>query len=103
MTAYTNPFVILNAVCLILYFSRLTFSSRLINWLGAGSLAAYLTHQQMFVRPKYFEWILYLDNKFGTVLFVLTVAGSILLIFVASVMLDRVRDKTWKLLAKRSK
>lgn len=103
MTAYTNPFVILNAVCLILYFSRLNFSSRLINWLGAGSLAAYLTHQQIFVRPKYFEWIRHLDEQFGPLLFVLTVAGSILLIFVASVVLDQCRQQTWKWLVRNKK
>ena len=103
MTAYTNPFVILNAVCLILYFSRLNFSNRLINWLAAGSLAAYLTHQQMFVRPKYFEWIRHLDEQFGPLLFVLTVAGSILLIFVASVVLDQCRQQTWKWLVRNKK
>lgn len=100
MTAYTNPFVIVNAACLILYFARLNFSSRLVNWLAAGSLAAYLTHQQVFARPSYFELIRHFDASLNTPLFILATAGSILLIFAGSVLIDHFRQLIWELVTK---
>ena len=101
MTAYTNPFVIANAACLILYFARLNFSNRLVNWLAAGSLAAYLTHQQVFARPAYFDLIRHLDATCNTPLFILTAAGSILIIFIISALLDHIRKQIWELLSNR--
>ncbi len=100
MTAYTNPFTILNAALLLLFFSKLHFTSRWVNLLAAGSLAAYLTHQQPFVRSAYFGLIRHLDQLFATPLFILSAGGSILLIFILSVGLDSIRQWVWKKIAK---
>lgn len=38
---YTNPLVILASLSLLLYFSRLQFTSNSINWLAASAFAIY--------------------------------------------------------------
>ncbi|GFI34073.1 hypothetical protein IMSAGC014_00562 [Bacteroidaceae bacterium] len=95
-TAYTNPITIASGVALLLYFSRIHFTSRIVNWLAAGSFMAYLTHQQVLVRPYYFEIIRRFDNQFATSLFILATFGTICLIFILSVCLDNIRLLAWK-------
>ncbi len=95
LMSYTSPFVILNAVCLILYFSRLHLQSKVINWLAAGSFAAYLTHQQLFVRSDYFEAIRTLSLSLSTPIFILATAGVILTIFLLSASIDHCREWIW--------
>ncbi|EJW96751.1 hypothetical protein, membrane [gut metagenome] len=95
LISYTSPFVILNAVCLILYFSRIHLQSKVINWLAAGSFAAYLTHQQVFIRSNYFETIRTLSLSLPPLIFVLAAAGVILTIFLLSSSLDHCREWIW--------
>ena len=85
LTSYTNPLCIACAACLVLYFSRLSFHSRTVNWLAAGSLCAYLTHQQIFMRPLYFGTLRDIDAALPSPLYPLGAAAFIAVIFLLSV------------------
>lgn len=85
LTSYTNPLCIACAACLVLYFSRLSFHSRTVNWLAAGSLCAYLTHQQIFMRPLYFGTLRDIDAALPSPLYPLGAADFIAVIFLLSV------------------
>lgn len=98
MTAYTNPLTVACAVCLLLFCSRLSFTSRLVNWLAAGSLTVYLAHQQLFVRPFFFEWFRQLGHEFRGPVFVLCAVASACLVYVLSALLDVVRRRVWRLI-----
>lgn len=90
-TAYSNPFVIISACSLLLYFTRLQLKSKTINWLAAGSFAAYLTHQQIYIRPHYFKIIQFIDKQVpSTLLYALSVTAVVASIFVFSTMLSAV-------------
>lgn len=91
MMAYTNPLVILNATCLLLFFSRLRFTSRAVNFIAAGSLAAYLTHQHPYLRQHYLHFISDLNIHHPTALFVLLAAATIMAVFLLSVCLEHFR------------
>lgn len=99
--AYTNPLIVCSAVCLLLYFSRLHFQSKAINWLAAGSLTAYLCHQQIFVRPFYTDLFRWVDEVSSPPtflpLFLLTIAAA----YTASVVIDQARQWSWKRIEKR--
>ena len=41
---YTSPVVIAQSFCMFMFFSKLEFHSRFVNWLGASSLAIMLLH-----------------------------------------------------------
>lgn len=95
-SAYSNPFVIIGACSLLLFFTKLQFTSKCINWLAAGSFAAYLTHQQCYVRPHYFELIRFIDKQEpNTLLYCISITLTIVLIFVASTLLDAVWRKLY--------
>lgn len=91
-TSYTNPITIFAACNLLLFFTRLSFNSKLVNWLAAGSFAAYLTHQQLYIRPLYFELMRNINKQIASpLLFFFAALGTILLIYVASALLDSLR------------
>ena len=88
-TAYSNPLVIISAMSLLLFFTRLQFKSHIINVVAAGSFAAYLTHQQAYVRPHYFQLIKFIDQQTSsTALYALAITVTIITLFMASAMLD---------------
>ena len=91
-TSYTNPITIFAACCLLLFFTRLNFQSKMVNWLAAGSFAAYLTHQQLYVRPLYFDLMREINNKIASpILFFFAALGTIAVIYLASAILDTLR------------
>lgn len=99
-TNYTNPFVIIGATLLLLFFSRLNFTSRIINWLAAGSLSVYVFHQNMLVRPIFKETVQHLHSEYGAAAF----AGLTLLfligVYLAAVLIDQLRAWTWRAVEK---
>ena len=91
-TSYTNPITIFAACNLLLFFTRLSFKSKIVNWLAAGSFAAYLTHQQLYIRPLYFELMRSINKQISSpILFFLAALGTIFLIYLASALLDSLR------------
>ena len=48
---YNNPFIICASLAFMLFFTRLEFQSKLINWAAASSLALYLIHTHGAVLP----------------------------------------------------
>lgn len=96
-TAYSNPLVIISAMSLLLFFTRLQFNSQLINTIAAGSFAAYLTHQQAYLRPHYFKLIKYIDQQVNnTWLYALAIVGTLIALFIASVALDAIWQRVYQ-------
>ena len=90
--AYTNPVLIIASASLLLFFSRMQFQCKVVNWFAAGSFAVYLTHQHTFVRHEYFKFVRQLDKQtdtsfqfFGEMLLL------IICIYLASALVDWVR------------
>lgn len=94
VTAYSNVLVIVSAVMLLLAFSRIKLQSRVINWIAAGSFTVYLTHEQLFLRTPFANAIKSIIHHVpNPVLCSLAVLGTIVGIFMASVVLDWGRRK----------
>lgn len=94
--AYTNPLVIIASSALLLCFARMKFQSYVVNWLALGSFAAYLVHQQLYVRPHFFHWFTDLDARFGTLAYMALALLSILAVYLFSCLLDTLRRTVWK-------
>ena len=46
---YCSPILILNATLLFLVFAKISFKSRVINWLSSSVLSIYVLHHQHFI------------------------------------------------------
>lgn len=95
--AYTNPVLIIASASLLLFFSRMHFQSKVVNWFAAGSFAVYLTHQHTFVRHEYFKFVRQLDRQTDTSLqffaeMVLLIVG----IYLASALVDWLRREVFR-------
>lgn len=63
-TENNNPFVVLQCVCLVLFFRELKFKSRVINYIATVNLGVYMIHEQFLVRNKlWHHWFSFLSKK----------------------------------------
>lgn len=99
----TNPFVLLQSVCLMLFFSNCHFQSRLVNSVASSCMAVYMIHMhpQMIqvlwskIFPMVREYSFYQDGWY-----LLRIAGVILAIFSVCILIDKIRLFVCELLIK---
>jgi len=100
---YCCPVVVVGAAYLLLFFSKLTLRSRLVNWVAISAFSIYLTHSSSFT-AKYYDgairqWF-YGESRLTFIVYaVLLIAG----VFAGSILIDKVRLLLWKPIEKRLK
>ena len=98
--SYASPIVIIASVALLLFFSKLSFSSKVINWIASSCFAVYLFHCNGFFFGKYYRELIasiYYDSRcalWGVVVY-------IMLIYAAAILIDKVRIFLWNLVENR--
>jgi hypothetical protein len=97
---YNSPTTILSATFLLLFFSKLSLRSRLVNWLGISVLSIYLTHSSSFTGHYYDELVrLWFYNETRP-LFLLYTALLIVGVFFGSILIDKVRLLLWRIVGR---
>lgn len=80
---YANPFIVAEAVCLLMFFKDLHFHSRIVNALSATTLGVYAITEFRWVRTVLWKAInfKYFDNSsvFGNLLHAVLVLGGVFL------------------------
>lgn len=100
--AYTNPFIILASLHFLLFFSKISFRSRLVNEVSVSCFAIYLVHSNAFLAdPCYDDLILGWFRTLSTLPFLGHVVLLMAAVFVASILLDRVRILLWQPLSRK--
>lgn len=105
--AYSNPLVILGALFLLLFFSKLKMPYvKTINWLGASSFAVYLFHSEPTIRSHFFTpQVQYLYGANNGLACIILIFLFLLIIYLVSVLIDQLRilswDKIWALTNKQ--
>lgn len=95
-TNYTNPLIIIGAAFLLLFFSRLNFTSRIINWLAAGSLSVYVFHQNLLARPVFKETVQHLHSEHGALAFAGLTFLFLVGVYLMAVLIDQLRAWAWQ-------
>lgn len=96
---YTSPNVLVTTVFIFLFFSKLRFHSKAVNWLAASALAVYLLHAHFCVIGYWFKplgrrlW--HETSGWG---FALGVVAFLVFWFAAAVLLDQLRKRAWRLI-----
>ena len=94
--AYNNPITIIGALYLLLFFSKIKLQhNRIINVLAGGSFAAYLIHSNRYVFPYFSQGVQYIYNNSYGLLCIAAILLYIILVYVASVIIDFPRLLIW--------
>lgn len=97
--SYASPLIILSAISFFLFFSKLSFSSRIVNWVAASSFSAYVLHSEPHAFKKYLSTVVLWWNSNPTCVFYLKVIMGVFCIFTVSILLDKVRIFLWSKLS----
>ena len=93
---YNCPLVIISAVHFVLFFSKFSFKSRIINWLAASAFAIYLTHSGTFLWEHYDGAIRRWFAADGRAMFVVNTMLLMAAVFIGSILLDKMRMVMWR-------
>lgn len=98
---YSSPFVILSSLFFFLFFTKLSFHSKFVNWVAASCFAVYLVHNSPYLFHSYYigiikHWFITESN----ISFLLYTTGIIATYFVFSIIFDKVRIMVWKYLCR---
>lgn len=101
--AYTNPFTIIGALYLLLYFSKLDIQSNVfINYFAKGSFAVYLLHsEKTVIRPLFTKSVCVLYNFSSGIFCIVSIFIFLLFVYIVSVIIDRPRILLWKFISNK--
>lgn len=89
--SYCSPIVIISSSLLFLLFTRIKIQSRIVNWVGASCLSAYIVH----TCSPVIGWMSRLDTHLfltqSMIVWILSMIGVIVVVFVSSICFDKIR------------
>lgn len=93
---YDQPLVILSAVSLIVYFSKLVFRSQIVNWIAASSFAVFLLHTNPnLCKPYFVPAINHLYANYEGLACILMVFFFLITVFIVAILIDQLRILFW--------
>ena len=98
---YNSPFVVVSSLFLFLYFSKLSFQSRMINRIARSVFAVYLFHTSKFVFPIFIITLFDFYHSHPYYLYLLFSIATTFIVFLISIMIDSVRIAMWQRLISR--
>lgn len=98
---YNSPLVIVSTTYLSLFFTKLKFYSKTVNFIGASCFAVYLIHQDVLMRGYVIDFCQYWFNNHSLFVYAGVVVLSIVGLFVVAVLVDQLRKWLWGLIQSR--
>ena len=95
MFSYICPTTIVGALALLLCFTRIELQSRFINWCGISCFAVFLMHASASTMWHFKDLFVYLHEHLSVLFFWLTTFGVLSLIFIVSILVDKIRIYVW--------
>lgn len=97
ITSYANPLVVIGALGLMMYFTRLEIKhDPRINWVAASAFAVYVFHFSGPVFPYYLDMTRQAYEAWTGVWAILAVAMVMAGYFIVAVVIDQLRVFTWR-------
>lgn len=92
--SYSNPIVILSAICLFLFFRSISFHSRIVNFIAKGTLAVYVLHCNCNIGGILYQFTRTIIENYsiGIQVLILIVIAFLLTILVSS--MDAIRSSS---------
>lgn len=94
---YINPLVIIESLALLLFFTKLSFKSQVINWLASSAFAVYLLHANPNLLNRFYAGTIkqIYDTTSGSATLIY-IGTFILLVFVGSIIIDQARKLSYE-------
>lgn len=93
--SYICPTTIIGALALLLCFSKFSFQNKFVNWCGISCFAVFLMHVSPSTLWHFKDLFVYLHDNLSTPIFWLSNFGILSLIFIISILIDKIRIKIW--------
>ncbi len=96
---YDSPLVVVMSLYFFLFFTKTSFKSRIINWIGVSCFAPYLIHANSFVWNNYFSnYILSWHDNLSMQKEVVYSVFLIVIMFFVAILIDKVRIWSYNLI-----
>ena len=96
---YTNPLVVVASLSLLLFFNRLQFTNKTVNWLAASAFSIYLFHSNSNIFLPYFVYtIKNIYISFNGVYCLFGLLFFLIIVSLVAMMIDKIRIAIWKLI-----
>lgn len=93
---YSSPLIILASSYFFLFFTKISFYNRAINWIASSAFAVYLFHADPLIfEPYYLDTIRCWHSSTTLPMFLLQTSGLIIAVFCLSILLDKIRLYVW--------
>ncbi len=99
-TEYSSYLVILAAFGVLIFFSRIKFQSRIINWLGASAFSVFIIHVNPLISPYYSLTTQWIYKSFSPLLWSLMLILFSMGVYLGCTLLDQIRILAWNGLIK---
>ena len=95
---YSSPFVIAASLFLLLGFSRLSFSSKSVNWIACSVFSVYIIHLHPIVLPYFVGGMNYLASSLHTISYTMVAIIVSITLVVTCSCADKIRIKCWEMI-----
>ncbi len=93
---YDQPIVIAASLSILLFFNKMNFKNKIINYVASSSFAVYIIHVNPNIFESYFvNQIKKLFETYNDVYCLITIFSFLVAIFFISVLLDQIRKIVW--------
>lgn len=83
---YSNPIVVISAVCSFIPFLYKTFHNKVINWIASGTLAVYIIHITYYIKSFLQRLDCNLLETNGYPIYLIIISGVIIIVFTVSIL-----------------
>jgi len=97
MYSYNNPIVILECVSFLLFFSKLSFKSKVVNFVAASCFSVLFIHGNKYFFP-YTERVIGIYNHFPYFIALSKIIIMNLIVFAAAILMDQARKAVWNVI-----
>lgn len=97
---YDSPLTILATLYFLLFFSKLKFQNKAINWLAVSAFAIYLLHENALVSPYYHLQFSWMRDNLPLYLYYPLLFCIVLILGLLFILIDKLRMFAWSALLK---
>ena len=98
---YTSPLVIICSLYFFMFFTKVSFSCRIVNWIASSVFAVYLFHHDPLIfQSFYLDPIRHWHDNETFFSFLLYTSLLMVGVFALSILIDKVRDNVFKYICK---